>query len=194
MIQGKGLEVITPAVLALLPSQLDANDFNLSGEFSVQIWMWRAHRTHLIESNSGKLQAFGALLENLHALKEEKIIVVSNFTSTLDIVEAHCKVKQYPYCRLDGWADESFSRKLGALTWRLIFARRETKGADRIPMVNAFNSGPVTKNCELRSIASVAVLIESEISVIFLVSSKSGGTGLNRSFSFGFSLQVRHED
>lgn len=29
---------------------------------------------------------------------------VSNFTSTLDIIEAHCKEEKYSWCRLDGRA------------------------------------------------------------------------------------------
>lgn len=32
----------------------------------------------------------------------EKVVVVSNYTSTLDLIETHCKRQKYPYCRLDG--------------------------------------------------------------------------------------------
>lgn len=34
---------------------------------------------------------------------EEKIVVVSNFTQTLDIIEKTCKKLKYPLCRLDGY-------------------------------------------------------------------------------------------
>lgn len=48
--------------------------------------------------------ALGSLLEALNQEAEEKIIIVSNFTSTLDIIEAHCTAKRYSFCRLDGYA------------------------------------------------------------------------------------------
>ncbi|KAL8277804.1 hypothetical protein RQP46_009787 [Phenoliferia psychrophenolica] len=114
---GKSTEVLTEDVTSLFPSNVDPNDFNLSG----------------------KLLAVGSLLEKLHAGGEEKIVVVSNFTSTLDIIEKHCQKKRYPHCRLDG----------------------KTPQADRIPMVEGFNRGLRKSN------------------FIFLLSSKSGGTGLN---------------
>ncbi|GAA5906295.1 uncharacterized protein JCM6883_005507 [Sporobolomyces salmoneus] len=90
-------------------------------------------------SLSGKLIALAAMLKKLHAETEEKIVVVSNFTQTLDIVEKHCKKQKYPFCRLDG----------------------KTAQADRIPMVNIFNRS------------------DRKRQFIFLLSSKSGGTGLN---------------
>lgn len=47
----------------------------------------------------------GSLLEELWKGGEEKIVVVSNFTSTLDIIHAHCTSKKYPICRLDGYVN-----------------------------------------------------------------------------------------
>ncbi|GAA5972110.1 hypothetical protein JCM11641_002499 [Rhodosporidiobolus odoratus] len=88
---------------------------------------------------SGKLSALGALLQELRDTSEEKIVVISNFTKTLDIIETHCKKNKYPFCRLDG----------------------QTPQVDRIPMVNGFNKGSHKHN------------------FVFLLSSKSGGTGLN---------------
>ncbi|GAA6005232.1 hypothetical protein JCM11491_002629 [Sporobolomyces phaffii] len=87
---------------------------------------------------SSKLAALGEMLKELRT-GNEKIVVVSNFTSTLDIIEKYCKKFKYPVCRLDG----------------------KTAQSERIPMVNAFNRGTRTSH------------------FIFLLSSKSGGTGLN---------------
>lgn len=56
----------------------------------------------MMRSLVGKLQVLGTMLKNLYTDGEEKIIVVSNFTTTLDLIEKHCKQSKYPYCRLDG--------------------------------------------------------------------------------------------
>ncbi|KWU43883.1 hypothetical protein RHOSPDRAFT_18878 [Rhodotorula sp. JG-1b] len=99
------------------PAGTDSADFALSGKFSV----------------------LGAMLAELWKSGVEKVVVVSNYTSTLDLIETHCKRQKYPYCRLDG----------------------KTPQQDRIPMVDAFNRGPRSRN------------------FVFLLSSKGGGTGLN---------------
>ncbi|GAA5933819.1 uncharacterized protein JCM15063_000477 [Sporobolomyces koalae] len=90
-------------------------------------------------SLSAKLSALALMLRDLRTRTDEKIVVVSNFTSTLDIIEKYCKRSKYPFCRLDG----------------------KTPQEERIPMVNAFNRG------------------NKQSQFIFLLSSKSGGTGLN---------------
>ncbi|KAI0335474.1 hypothetical protein GY45DRAFT_1316794 [Cubamyces sp. BRFM 1775] len=53
-------------------------------------------------SLSGKLSALATLLRALHKHTEEKCIIVSHYTSTLNIIEAYCKKKSYTYHRLDG--------------------------------------------------------------------------------------------
>ncbi|GAA5889055.1 hypothetical protein JCM6882_009730 [Rhodosporidiobolus microsporus] len=113
----KGCEGLGEELVDLLPQNVEPSDFALSG----------------------KLSTLGTLLAELRSTSDEKIVVISNFTKTLDIVEKHCKRKKYPFCRLDG----------------------QTAQAERIPMVNNFNRGPHKSN------------------FIFLLSSKSGGTGLN---------------
>ncbi|BGP42766.1 helicase [Rhodotorula kratochvilovae] len=96
-IKDNGLGHLDESILDVLPKDGDAADFTLSGKFAV----------------------LGSLLSDLRANSEEKIVVVSNFTSTLDLIETHCKRKKYPYCRLDG----------------------KTPQTDRIPMVESFNRG-----------------------------------------------------
>ncbi|KAG8710161.1 helicase [Ceratobasidium sp. 395] len=51
---------------------------------------------------SGKLIALAALLKQIRHGTEEKCILVSHYTSTLNIVEAFCKSMHYSYLRLDG--------------------------------------------------------------------------------------------
>ncbi|CEL61521.1 DNA repair and recombination protein RAD54B [Rhizoctonia solani AG-1 IB] len=51
---------------------------------------------------SGKLIALAALLKQLRQTTEEKCILVSHYTSTLNIVEAYCRSMHYTYGRLDG--------------------------------------------------------------------------------------------
>ncbi|KAI5475533.1 DNA repair and recombination protein RAD54B [Pseudohyphozyma bogoriensis] len=116
--EGVGSDILTAEVKSLFPEGVKHTSFSLSG----------------------KLMALGSLLKTLHEQStSEKIVVVSNFTSTLNLVEAHCNANKYPCRRLDG----------------------TTPAADRLPMVNDFNKGPRKSN------------------FVFLLSSKSGGTGLN---------------
>lgn len=53
-------------------------------------------------SLSGKLTALANLLRAIKKHTDEKCIVVSHYTSTLNILEAFCKKKSYSYLRLDG--------------------------------------------------------------------------------------------
>ncbi|KAG9122857.1 helicase [Ceratobasidium sp. 392] len=51
---------------------------------------------------SGKLIALAALLKQMRRGTEEKCILVSHYTSTLNIVEAFCRSMHYSHLRLDG--------------------------------------------------------------------------------------------
>ncbi|KAJ7124910.1 SNF2 family N-terminal domain-containing protein [Mycena epipterygia] len=53
-------------------------------------------------SLSGKLTALSKLLKVIYQSTEEKCVLVSHYTSTLNILEAYCKKKNYSYYRLDG--------------------------------------------------------------------------------------------
>ena len=46
--------------------------------------------------------ALERLLASLYRNSDEKIVLVSNFTSTLDMLEAHCTKLRYNSLRLDG--------------------------------------------------------------------------------------------
>ncbi|SPO28747.1 related to RAD54 - DNA-dependent ATPase of the Snf2p family [Ustilago trichophora] len=70
---------------------------------------------------SGKLICVINILETLRAHTDDKVVLVSNFTSTLDIVEAMMRKKRYSYLRLDG----------------------KTPQDERMTMVNQFNRDSV---------------------------------------------------
>lgn len=88
------------------------------------------------------------MLAELRETTEEKIVVVSNFTATLDLIEKHCKCEKYPYCRLDGYVRSD--RLCTPIELILSPARRKTPQQDRIPMVDAFNKGSHKNNCASR--------------------------------------------
>lgn len=66
---------------------------------------------------SGKLICVMDLLETVRAQTDDKVVLVSNFTSTLDVIEALMRKKRYSYLRLDG----------------------KTPQDERMTMVNQFN-------------------------------------------------------
>lgn len=59
---------------------------------------------HLIRNNQGstKLRALDQLLYQLRTSTSEKIVLISNYTSTLEILEQLVTTLGYPYLRLDG--------------------------------------------------------------------------------------------
>ncbi|KAM3725236.1 DNA repair and recombination protein [Dirofilaria immitis] len=57
--------------------------------------------SYLLMTDSGKLNVFGELLGTFRE-QEEKIVVVSNFTKTLDLLEELCQTLYYTVLRLDG--------------------------------------------------------------------------------------------
>jgi len=51
---------------------------------------------------SGKMAALATLLENLRQYTNDRIVLISNYTQTLDLFAQLCRQKGYPYVRLDG--------------------------------------------------------------------------------------------
>jgi DNA repair and recombination protein RAD54B len=96
------------------------------------------HRQSFIKS-SAKFGVLDQMLRCLSTTTKEKIVIVSNWTSTLDLVGQHLASLSLPFLRLDG----------------------STPGAKRQDLVNTFNRTPASMN------------------FAFLLSAKSGGTGLN---------------
>ncbi|CAI4055412.1 DNA-dependent ATPase RDH54 SKDI_02G1790 [Saccharomyces kudriavzevii IFO 1802] len=52
--------------------------------------------------NSGKLKVLMTLLEGIRKRTEEKVVIVSNYTQTLDIIENLMNMAGMSHCRLDG--------------------------------------------------------------------------------------------
>lgn len=67
--------------------------------------------TFPLPDSVGKLTVLGTFLKTMAEINKaeteeknrEKIVVLSNFTQTLDVIEKHCIARKYPYCRLDGF-------------------------------------------------------------------------------------------
>jgi SWI/SNF-related matrix-associated actin-dependent regulator of chromatin subfamily A member 5 len=55
---------------------------------------------HLVE-NCGKFRFMDRLLKKIKE-KNEQVLIFSNFTSLLDILEDYCRMREYKFCRLDG--------------------------------------------------------------------------------------------
>lgn len=101
--------------------------------------LFPARRTRGDATLSGKLIAVTRMLAKIKDQTDDKIVLVSTFTATLDVLESLCKRLKYSYVRLDG----------------------KTKQEDRQALVNRFNSRPRSD------------------SLVFLLSTKAGGMGLN---------------
>ncbi|RDL40457.1 p-loop containing nucleoside triphosphate hydrolase [Venustampulla echinocandica] len=89
--------------------------------------------------SSSKFRVLDQLLRYLSTKTSEKIVLVSNYTATLDLFGQHLASLSLPFLRLDG----------------------STPSGRRQDLVDTFNRTPAAKN------------------FAFLLSAKSGGTGLN---------------
>uniref|UniRef100_A0A8C5SQZ0 RAD54 homolog B n=1 Tax=Laticauda laticaudata TaxID=8630 RepID=A0A8C5SQZ0_LATLA len=60
-------------------------------------------QTNFSESDSGKLKVLTQMLAAIHERgPSERVVVVSNYTQTLNILQEVCQRRGYPYTRLDG--------------------------------------------------------------------------------------------
>ena len=57
---------------------------------------------NLFFQDSGKLAVVSCMLWSLTEMGSEKIVIVSNYTSTLDMLAQLCEKYNYSYLRLDG--------------------------------------------------------------------------------------------
>lgn len=51
---------------------------------------------------SGKLLVLDTLLAVVKSTSNDKVVLVSNYTQTLDVFEQLCRLRGYAYVRLDG--------------------------------------------------------------------------------------------
>lgn len=52
---------------------------------------------------SGKLLAVRAMLQALKDQTDEKVVLVSSYRQTLDMLQNMCRAAGFTSCRLDGW-------------------------------------------------------------------------------------------
>ncbi|KAI3624997.1 hypothetical protein CBS9595_000358 [Malassezia furfur] len=102
----------------------------------------RAHVRRAARVESGKLAVLHALLTAVRQHTSDRVIVVSNFTATLDLLQRYCHEHHFPTLRLDG----------------------KTKQDARAKLVSQFNR---------------AARDDADDAFVFLLSSRSGGVGLN---------------
>ena len=93
---------------------------------------------------SGKFLVLHRILSSIRRYTQDRVIIVSNFTSTLNLLQRYCVRQKFPFLRLDG----------------------RTKADVRSKMVNEFNSDSGSDHLGKQPF-------------VFLLSSKSGGVGLN---------------
>ncbi|ERM97150.1 protein CHROMATIN REMODELING 25 isoform X1 [Amborella trichopoda] len=61
---------------------------------------------------SGKMHVLARLLAHLRKLTDDRIVLVSNYTQTLDLFAQLCRERKYPFLRLDGTTSVSKRQKL----------------------------------------------------------------------------------
>eukprot|EP00195_Chlamydomonas_chlamydogama_P012357 CAMPEP_0202906302 /NCGR_PEP_ID=MMETSP1392-20130828/38231_1 /ASSEMBLY_ACC=CAM_ASM_000868 /TAXON_ID=225041 /ORGANISM="Chlamydomonas chlamydogama, Strain SAG 11-48b" /LENGTH=1035 /DNA_ID=CAMNT_0049594745 /DNA_START=120 /DNA_END=3227 /DNA_ORIENTATION=+ len=64
------------------------------------------------ELMSGKMAVLARMLNLLHAETKDRIVIVSNYTQTLDLIGQLCRERSYPFLRLDGSTSISKRQKL----------------------------------------------------------------------------------
>lgn len=64
------------------------------------------------ENMSGKFAVVGRMLSLLRSQTKDRIVIVSNFTQTLDLFTVLCRQRGYPFLRLDGSTTPSKREKL----------------------------------------------------------------------------------
>lgn len=70
--------------------------------------------SHLLRTNAGstKLRVLDQLMHNLRTTTPEKIVLISNYTATLDLLQTLLTSLSYPYLRLDGSTPSSKRQEL----------------------------------------------------------------------------------
>ena len=64
------------------------------------------------EEHSGKFAVLGRMLANLRQDTKDRIVIISNYTQSLDLIGEMCRERRYPYVRLDGGTSINKRQKL----------------------------------------------------------------------------------
>jgi DNA repair and recombination RAD54-like protein len=110
---------------------------------------------------SGKLMVLDQMLAYIRATASDKVVLVSNYTQTLDLFEQMARARNYGYVRLDG-----------------------SLRCDAHVPCHAAECVPMPMPCPARSIGKRQKLVDQfndpkSPAFLFLLSSKAGGCGLN---------------
>ena len=62
------------------------------------------------EFHSGKFAVLARLLAILRAETKDRVVIISNYTQTLDLFELLCRQNNYPAVRLDGTTRSASAR------------------------------------------------------------------------------------
>ncbi|KAM7259996.1 hypothetical protein ACFE04_015737 [Oxalis oulophora] len=81
------------------------------GMFSGRSGSWTGGDGAWVEL-SGKMHVLARLLAHLRQRTDDRIVLVSNYTQTLDLFAQLCRERRYPYLRLDGSTSISKRQKL----------------------------------------------------------------------------------
>lgn len=81
------------------------------GMFSGRSGSWTGGDGAWVEL-SGKMHVLARLLAHLHLRTDDRIVLVSNYTQTLDLFSQLCRERRYPHIRLDGTTSISKRQKL----------------------------------------------------------------------------------
>ncbi|GMH02698.1 hypothetical protein Nepgr_004537 [Nepenthes gracilis] len=79
--------------------------------FSARSGAWTGGDGSWVEL-SGKMQVLARLLGHLHQKTDDRVVLVSNYTQTLDLFAHLCRERRYPFLRLDGMTSVSKRQKL----------------------------------------------------------------------------------
>ena len=64
--------------------------------------MFAVDHTSNLDLTPGKMSVLDSMLAVTRAITDDKVVLVSNYTQTLDVFERLCRLRRYPYVRLDG--------------------------------------------------------------------------------------------
>lgn len=71
------------------------------------------------EALGGKFALTARMLTALYAQTDDRVVIVSNFTQTLDLMSVLCRQRSWPFVRLDGSTSITKRQKLVKVSYNL---------------------------------------------------------------------------
>lgn len=109
-------------------------------------------------SLSGKFHVLHKLLKGVRATSDDKVVLVSNYTQTLDLFERMCQQEGWQSCKLDGSCNikKRARAEARAAVCRVDCARAEARSCPLLTQPSAW--------CELRSLTHLPLASRSVLS------------------------------